>query len=181
MWELVCDTFRRNLHIVLCMSPAGETLRIRCRNFPGLISNTTIDWFFPWPAEALKNVAEVNLRDLNFEEQMFDKVVGHFVYVHMTMPEISRKYELSTRRKVFNTPKNYLDFLKCYISNLEKNKKAYKNIINDYERGLEKLKDAKIQIEVMAKEIEADKIVVEARRLEVKRIEQDVKHKKEKA
>jgi dynein heavy chain len=181
MWEVVCDYFRKSLHIVLCMSPAGDALRVRCRNFPGLISSTTIDWFFPWPAEALKNVAEVNLKEMNFEPALFDKIVSHFVFVHMSIPEYARKYELSTRRKVFNTPKNYLDFLKCYMQNLEKNKKNYLTIIADYERGLDKLKDAKIQVEELKKEIEADRIVVEARKDDVSKISADIKQKQIKA
>ena len=57
MWELFVNRAREKMHIVLCMSPAGDTLRLRCRNFPGLISNTTINWFFPWPSDALMAVA----------------------------------------------------------------------------------------------------------------------------
>ena len=66
-WNFVVERFRENLHIVLCMSPAGDSLRIRCRNFPGLVSSSTIDWFFPWPGDALRQVAEVNLECLKFE------------------------------------------------------------------------------------------------------------------
>jgi len=46
LWNYFLEKVRDNLHIVLCMSPAGDTLRIRCRNFPGLVSNTGINWFF---------------------------------------------------------------------------------------------------------------------------------------
>jgi dynein heavy chain len=46
------------------MSPAGDTLRIRCRNFPGLISNTSIDWYFSWPEEALISVCDFYLKDV---------------------------------------------------------------------------------------------------------------------
>jgi len=56
-WNHFVSKCRDNLHIVLCMSPAGETLRRRCRNFPGLVANTVIDWFFPWPESALLAVA----------------------------------------------------------------------------------------------------------------------------
>ena len=44
------------------MSPVGETLRTRCRNFPGLVNNTVIDWFEPWPEQALHSVATVFLQ-----------------------------------------------------------------------------------------------------------------------
>jgi dynein heavy chain len=39
------------------MSPVGETLRTRCRNFPGLVNNAIIDWFMAWPEQALYAVA----------------------------------------------------------------------------------------------------------------------------
>jgi len=50
------------------MSPAGDTLRTRCRNFPGLISNTNIDWFFPWPEDALTAVAENFMGNVELQE-----------------------------------------------------------------------------------------------------------------
>jgi dynein heavy chain len=86
MWEFVVDILKKNLHIVLCMSPAGDNLRLRCRSFPGIVSSTTIDWFFPWPAEALRNVAEVELKELQMEESVAQKIVEHFVYVHLRIP-----------------------------------------------------------------------------------------------
>jgi dynein heavy chain len=55
---------------MLAMSPAGDTLRLRCRNFPGLVSNTNIDWFFPWPEEALSAVASNFLVNVELEEEM---------------------------------------------------------------------------------------------------------------
>ena len=43
------------------MSPIGDALRVRCRKFPGLVNCCTIDWFFPWPEEALISVASAIL------------------------------------------------------------------------------------------------------------------------
>ena len=44
---------RDNLHVLLCFSPVGGRFARRAQAFPGIISCTTIDWFLPWPEEAL--------------------------------------------------------------------------------------------------------------------------------
>jgi dynein heavy chain len=56
---------KENLHMIICMSPVGEALRTRIRTFPGLVNCTTIDWFLPWPTEALISTAETSLKDLD--------------------------------------------------------------------------------------------------------------------
>jgi dynein heavy chain len=105
-WAAYVARCRSNLHVVLAMSPVGELLRTRCRNFPGagraghsgclsepstmlrecsgigcpivpstpaaapaparagMVNNTVIDWFEPWPQQALHSVASVFLQDL---------------------------------------------------------------------------------------------------------------------
>ena len=39
------------------MSPIGNAIRERIRNFPSLVNCCTIDWFTAWPEEALEAVA----------------------------------------------------------------------------------------------------------------------------
>ncbi len=40
-WAYYVQKCRNNLHVVLAMSPVGETLRMRCRNFPGMVRTHT--------------------------------------------------------------------------------------------------------------------------------------------
>lgn len=51
LWQYFVSKCCKNMHIVLCMSPTGDKLRNRCRSFPGMVNNTVIDWFLPWPEE----------------------------------------------------------------------------------------------------------------------------------
>lgn len=44
---------QNNFHIVFLMSKTGDNLRNYGRMYPGLINNTTIVYFLPWPTEAL--------------------------------------------------------------------------------------------------------------------------------
>lgn len=56
-WNWYIDKVKQKLHMSLCFSPVGESLRRRARQFPALVNSTVIDWYFPWPKEALMNVA----------------------------------------------------------------------------------------------------------------------------
>ena len=56
LYELFVSRMRRNVHLALCMSPAGDNFRSRLRKYPALVNNCTIDWFFPWPRSALRAV-----------------------------------------------------------------------------------------------------------------------------
>ena len=56
-WGYFVNKCANNLHIVMAMSPVGDTLKNRCRNFPGLVNNSSIDWFTAWPKQALHAVA----------------------------------------------------------------------------------------------------------------------------
>ena len=57
LYGFFLERVRTNLHVVLCLSPIGDGFRTRCRMFPGLVNCTTIDWFTPWPSDALFEVA----------------------------------------------------------------------------------------------------------------------------
>ena len=92
LWNFFVEKTRNNLHIVLAMSPAGSTLRIRCRNFPGLISSTSIDWFFSWPKEALVSVADFYLKDTELPSENRAEITNHMVNVHLSVQEYSLEF-----------------------------------------------------------------------------------------
>jgi dynein heavy chain len=53
---------KKNLHMVLLMSPAGKELEQRLRKYPSLVNCTSIDWFLNWPNEALLEVSDFYLK-----------------------------------------------------------------------------------------------------------------------
>jgi dynein heavy chain len=81
-WGYFVGKARDNIHIMLAMSPAGDNLRVRCRNFPGLVSNSNIDWFFPWPEDALATVASYFLVNVPLEDEHRQPVTEHIVMIH---------------------------------------------------------------------------------------------------
>lgn len=136
LWNYFLEKTKDNMHIVLAMSPAGDTLRVRCRNFPGLISNTSIDWFFPWPEDALVSVADYYLKEEELPEENRTAIVEHIVEVHTSVQKYSVDFELQLKRKNFSTPKNYLDFLNNYRKSLTNNKQKFVDMARRYKDGL---------------------------------------------
>ena len=52
---------RDRLHVLLCLSPVGPRFAARVGQFPAIFSKCTVDWFLPWPADALSAVADAAL------------------------------------------------------------------------------------------------------------------------
>jgi dynein heavy chain len=98
------------------MSPEGDALRNRCRNFPGIVGSTTIDWVFPWPQQALFAVARVFLADHPKIPELYrDPIISHVVHVHQSLAHYTTEFALKLRRKNFVTPKHYLDYISTYL------------------------------------------------------------------
>ena len=57
LYNFFMQRVRDNLHIILCLSPVGESLKTRIRMFPSLVNCCAIDWFDQWPEEALQSIS----------------------------------------------------------------------------------------------------------------------------
>jgi dynein heavy chain len=55
----------------LCFSPVGEAFRNRAKKFPALVNCSVIDWFHPWPEDALFSVAEKFLAEVEMASDAF--------------------------------------------------------------------------------------------------------------
>lgn len=79
-WSYFINKVRRNLKMVLCFSPVGQTLRIRVRKFPAIIKNTCIDWFHEWPNSALISVSQKFLNEIPAEVLPVNKTLS-IIYI----------------------------------------------------------------------------------------------------
>lgn len=112
------------------------------RNFPGLVSNAVIDWFFPWPADALQKVAEFFLVDEILPDEHRAAIVEHLVYTHQEVTKSAVQFAIELRRFYYVTPKNYLDFINNYKYQLNANSKSITLSTKRLEGGLQKLIEA---------------------------------------
>jgi dynein heavy chain len=168
LWNFFVQLCRSRLHIILAMSPSGDKLRVRCRNFPGLISAAMIDWFFAWPEDALEKVATTFLGE---EEGVLpehkEHVIAHMVLTHMAVTDKAQDFREIMRRHYFVTPKNYLDFISNYRELLKLNGKKISVAIARLDGGLTKLVDAAEAVDRMSKELTEKKVIVDAKTKDV--------------
>ena len=164
-WKYFVNVCSNNLHVVLAMSPSGDTLRTRCRNFPGLVSNTVIDWFMPWPEQALTAVATKFLSTEDTEgtqipQQHYMSIVAHVVHVHESVRQYSVDFLEKLRRTNFVTPKNYLDFLKNYLVLLDEKDKSVLAQCDRLDGGVKKIEEATIALDVLNAQLEVQKVTL---------------------
>ena len=95
--------------MALCFSPVGESLRRRARQFPALVNSTIIDWYFPWPKDALFNVATRFLEEEDLGEEAVRKAIISFMPISFeNVNKLSAKLYEQERRYVYTTPKSFL-------------------------------------------------------------------------
>uniref|UniRef100_A0A8C2U8V4 Dynein axonemal heavy chain 10 n=1 Tax=Coturnix japonica TaxID=93934 RepID=A0A8C2U8V4_COTJA len=161
VWQYFVNKCSSNLHIVLGMSPVGDSLRTWCRNFPGLVNNTGIDWFLPWPSQALYAVAKSFVgNNKRVPEENCEMVVEHMVMVHESVDNFSKMFLQKLRRINHVTPKNYLDFIHTFSKLLEEKNEFNLAQCKRLESGLDKLKEASVQLVELNEKLAEQKIVL---------------------
>ncbi|XP_068600100.1 dynein axonemal heavy chain 12 [Brachionichthys hirsutus] len=145
---------RENLHIVVAFSPIGDTFRNRLRQFPSLINCCTIDWFQPWPEEALERVANSFLESLEMSENEKQEVISICKTFHTSAKQLSERFLSKLGRHNYVTPTSYLELIETFRLLLTQKRDTIMKAKQRYTNGLEKLAFAESQVEEMKKELE---------------------------
>lgn len=164
VFEYFIDKARRNLHTILCFSPVGETFRIRARKFPALISCTSVDWFWPWPREALIDVGNRFLQDVDLpnEDQRIG-IANNMAEVHLSIDEANAIFFTRERRRNYTTPKSFLELISFFKSLLSTKRKALLDKIERLEQGLTTLELTQNKVEGLKENLARKMIDVEAK------------------
>ncbi|XP_028914074.1 dynein heavy chain 3, axonemal isoform X2 [Ornithorhynchus anatinus] len=155
MYNFFIERVKKNLHIVLAMSPIGDAFRNRLRMFPSLINCCTIDWFQTWPTDALEMVAHKFLEDVELEDEIRKEVVSMCKYFQESVRCLSEDYFSTLRRHNYVTPTSYLELILTFKTLLSSKRQEVDTMRNRYLVGLQKLDFASSQVVVMQKELTA--------------------------
>ncbi|CDJ47273.1 Axonemal 1-beta dynein heavy chain dynein heavy chain, related [Eimeria brunetti] len=182
LWNYAMNKAKGNLHILLAMSPSGDALRNRCRNFPGLVSCTNVDWFQPWPVSALAAVAAVLLRNEDLPEEHRAVIEEHVVRIHDSVTTVyAPEFEAKLDRATYSTPKNYLDFLKTYKGMLRAKRCNIDQLSTRLEGGLQKMNSAAESVKIMNTQVAAKKVVVDEKKRSIEELISSINEKSAKA
>ena len=165
LWDFFLDKVRRYLHVCLCFSPVGDKFRIRARNFPALINCTVIDWFQPWPHEALVSVAGRFLSEIpELEPELLENLQYHCAHAHMSVNDASNAYLDEDRRYYYTTPKSYLELISLYKDMLANRREALNASKARLENGVDKIAFASAQVTELQVNLKQEQIIVEEKK-----------------
>uniref|UniRef100_A0A803V3Y9 Dynein axonemal heavy chain 12 n=1 Tax=Ficedula albicollis TaxID=59894 RepID=A0A803V3Y9_FICAL len=149
LYALFVNLCKENLHIVVAFSPIGDAFRNRLRQFPSLINCCTIDWFQPWPEDALERVASKFLETLQLSDTERQGVVPICKYFHTSVLSLSE----SLGRYNYVTPTSYLELIAAFQRLLTEKRDSVMKAKKKYVNGLDKLAFAESQVGRMKVEL----------------------------
>ena len=151
------DRVKQNLHVVLCFSPVGEKFRSRALKFPGLISGCTINWFQPWPKEALVSVATHFLQEFPIQctAEAKRNLFKTMASVQDSVSVACNNYFQRFRRTTHVTPKSFLSFINSYKAVYARKEEEIGEMSARMNQGLEKLQEASKAVELLKEELAA--------------------------
>jgi len=154
MFKFFVMQCRQNLHMVIAMSPVGDSFRERLRMFPSLVNCCTIDWFSEWPSNALKSVASQFLADLEMPtEDIKSAIIEMCMSIHETVRTLAIDFKSDLQREYYVTPTSYLELITTYRTLLAEKRNAVKTLEMRYRSGLQQIFSAEEQVGVMKEEL----------------------------
>ena len=148
---------RRNIHMVICMSPLGQVFRDRLLNFPSLVCACYIDWFTEWPSEALQSVGMAQMAEveLGIADDVVASIVETFRTIHQSVEHESRAFFDILRRRNYVTPTSFLELLRSFKDVLAFKRNEVNTKRERLQAGLDKLGSTKDTVGTMQSELEA--------------------------
>jgi dynein heavy chain len=165
-WAFFLDRVRANLHVALCFSPLSARFRQRLRRFPALVTCTVIDWFHPWPRDALLGVAKRFLADVDLGSPAVREGVELFMpFSYEIANRVAADYLTVERRHYHTTPKSYLELISLFRSMLTAKRRSLTETIARLESGIGKLEVTATDVAVLQDRLREQSVVVEEKKL----------------
>lgn len=136
------------------MSPIGNAFRNRVRKFPAIVNCCTIDWFQPWPEDALLAVASRFLGDVDLSEQERPICTDMCMEFHTSTQALSQEFLIRLNRHNYVTPTSYLELIHTFKELLQKKRNEVVKGRTRYLTGIEQLESTSKQVDILRADLE---------------------------
>lgn len=140
--------------------------------FPSLVNCCSIDWFDTWPEDALLSISKrfiSNVPEINDEETK-QALAKACVYAHSLVEEEANKFYNALKRRVYITPKSYLDFINSYSKFLKEKNSELSGRRNTLFTGLKKLEETNSEVARLGEELKKLKPILEQNVIEQEKL-----------
>lgn len=103
------------------------------------------------------------------------------VMAHQSVEHYSEQFAQKLRRKNYTTPKNYLDYISTYVTMLDKKNKENKAQQDRLLVGIDKIKEAEVQLQKLNEDLAVQKVMVTKRTEEVEKLLKEIAENKKEA
>ncbi|KNC52665.1 dynein heavy chain domain-containing protein [Thecamonas trahens ATCC 50062] len=160
------------------VSRVGPTsiLSSRLRDFPSLVTACTLDWYGPWPIEALHAVGTATLEHTPFRVGegervpqaeafgLLSSVVEVAVGMHSSMVQLAEEYTLS---QLYVTPSRFVELLKFARDSYMAARQSLQNEVGRFRSGLAQLGKVEALVATLQEDLSTKLPVLSKTRTEV--------------
>lgn len=177
LYNFFVDQARQHLHLVISMSPAQKDFRPRLRQFPALVSCTSIDWFSEWPNDALREVGYRYLaetRENDETDEHIGTICDMFVFMHDTTSQRSIQMQEQIYRYNYVTPSSYLDLVRGFRTMLTQKRDGILSQRDKLANGMSKLEETKVTVGQMTEELKIQDAKLQEKSAEVEKATESI-------
>eukprot|EP00501_MAST-03F_sp_TOSAG23-6_P001656 GSMAST32.ASY1.ANO1.1724.1 assembled CDS len=142
-WDWFIGKVKKNVKVILCMSPTTPDFSPRAKRFPSLLLCPTIDWFRSWPVSTLQEISQMFLAAPTEEKSIDDQVEEFIPLVYSSSTEMVETYFENTQRHVYIAPLDYIDMLRRLRHGLKTKSAAVETDTERLKIGIDKLRRTK--------------------------------------
>ena len=164
VWKYYLSKIRQYFHVALCFSP-GPSFRTRAKRFPAIANCTVIDWFQPWPEQALASVGSKVISKAKVGDAEVVKAVEAFLPSSFTaLGRMCKSYHAAEGKQVYTTPKSFFEMLALFQTLLTKRRTENEEHQERLKLGVEKLNKAAADVAYLDVSLQSASTVFEEKR-----------------
>ena len=180
LFKIFTRRVQLNLHVVFTMNPASGDFKGRAATSPALFNRCVVDWFGTWNRDALYQVAQYFTNSLKLDSNNYlpttmtlnkigeamgvelemgsdvtlhDSIAAAIYHIHQGIREHDIHMSKGIGTHTYPSPRDYLDFIRHYITLVEKKHSELEEQQKHLNDGLEKLNATENEVTKLSKEL----------------------------